>query len=80
MAAHGRTGAIIDACLGVQRANLELRLDAFSVFNQPVFGNPASDISNLATVGRITSDTGNRTIQIGALCIFSLKNEPERWR
>jgi len=27
-----------------ERANLELRLDAFSVFNHPTFGNPGGPI------------------------------------
>jgi hypothetical protein len=54
----------------IERAQLELRMDAFSVFNHPTFSNPASDISNTATVGRITSAGGNRTIQLGAKLTF----------
>jgi hypothetical protein len=54
----------------VERAQLELRMDAFSVFNHPTFSNPAADISNTATVGRITSAGGNRTIQLGAKLTF----------
>ncbi len=53
-----------------ERFNLELRLDAFSVFNHPTFGNPATDITNTGAVGRITSAGGNRTVQIGAKLTF----------
>jgi hypothetical protein len=54
----------------VERLNLELRVDAFSVFNHPTFSNPASDITVTSTVGRITSAAGNRTIQLGARMKF----------
>jgi Carboxypeptidase regulatory-like domain/TonB dependent receptor len=54
----------------IERAMLELRVDAFSVFNHPTFSNPASDISVTSTVGRITSAGGNRTVQIGAKLTF----------
>ncbi len=54
-----------------ERFNLELRLDAFSVFNHPTFVNPGvTDITNTAAVGRITSAGGNRTVQIGAKLTF----------
>ena len=52
------------------RGNLELRMDAFSAFNHPTFSNPAADITNKATVGRISSAGGNRTVQIGAKLSF----------
>jgi len=53
-----------------ERVNLQLRLDAFSAFNNPQFSNPNANISNAATVGTITSATGNRTMQIGARLQF----------
>jgi len=53
-----------------ERASLELRLDAFSAFNHPTFGNPTANITNTAAVGRITSAGGNRTVQIGARITF----------
>jgi hypothetical protein len=54
----------------LERLKLELRMDAFSVFNHPTFGNPATDITNTATVGRITSAGGNRTIQFSGKLYF----------
>lgn len=54
----------------LERMRLDLRMDAFSVFNHPTFGNPATDITNTATVGRITSAGGNRTIQISGKLYF----------
>jgi hypothetical protein len=54
----------------VERSNLQVRVDAFSVFNHPTFGNPNGDISNTAAVGRITSAGGNRTVQLGAKLTF----------
>lgn len=53
-----------------ERLNLQLRMDAFSVFNHPTFGNPAATITNTATVGRISSAGGNRTVMIGAKLAF----------
>ena len=53
-----------------ERLTLQLRIDAFSVFNHPTFGNPASDITNTGSVGRITSAGGNRTVLIGAKLFF----------
>jgi hypothetical protein len=57
-----------------ERANLELRMDAFSVFNHPMFGlqgsSPSTDITNSATVGKITSAGGNRTVQFGGKLSF----------
>ncbi|HTM49220.1 MAG TPA: hypothetical protein VL285_11080, partial [Bryobacteraceae bacterium] len=53
-----------------ERVNLELRLDAFSAFNHPTFGNPNANITNTAAVGRITSAGGGRSVQIGARLTF----------
>jgi hypothetical protein len=53
-----------------ERLTLQLRIDAFSVFNHPTFANPASDITNTGSVGRITSAGGNRTVLIGAKLFF----------
>lgn len=53
-----------------ERLTLQLRIDAFSAFNHPTFGNPASDITNTGAVGRITSAGGNRTVLIGAKLFF----------
>jgi len=52
------------------RANVLVKFEAFSAFNHPQFGNPAANISNTATVGRINSAGGNRTCQIGAKLTF----------
>jgi hypothetical protein len=38
-----------------ERFNFEIRLEAFNAFNRVVFGNPAADVSNPTTFGRITS-------------------------
>lgn len=57
----------------MERLKLDVRMDAFSVFNHPTFGNPttaATDITNTATVGRITSAGGNRTIQFSGKLYF----------
>jgi len=56
-----------------ERIRMELRLDAFSVFNHPEFGGSSAlnvDISNTAAVGRITAASGNRTVQLGAKLTF----------
>ena len=53
-----------------ERASLQLRMDAFSAFNHPTFGNPSADITNPGAVGRITSAGGNRTVLLGAKLAF----------
>ena len=53
-----------------ERASLQLRMDAFSAFNHPTFGNPSADITNTGAVGRITSAGGNRTVLLGAKLAF----------
>lgn len=51
--------------------NLQIRVDAFNVFNHPTFNNPASAITNAKTVGTITSTNGaNRTLQLGGKFTF----------
>jgi hypothetical protein len=46
--------------------NLQLRAEAFNVFNHPNFGAPSSSITNPSTVGVISTLLGpNRTIEFG---------------
>jgi hypothetical protein len=52
-----------------ERAQLELRGEAFSAINTPQWGNPDTAIGN-KTFGYITSAGGNRQIQLGAKVIF----------
>ena len=53
-----------------ERVTLQLKFEAFSIFNHPTFGNPASIITNASTVGRISTAGGERTIQAGAKLMF----------
>lgn len=47
--------------------SLQLRGEAFNVFNHPNFGTPGASITNTATLGVISSLAGaNRTIEFGA--------------
>ena len=51
--------------------NLQIRVDAFNVFNHPTFANPAAAITNTRTVGTITSTNGAaRTLQLGGKLTF----------
>ena len=63
--------------LGLQRnflaggRTLQIRVEAFNVFNHINWGNPAVNISNAATAGRITTMNGRpRQIQFGARLLF----------
>jgi hypothetical protein len=54
-----------------EKVNLQLRMDAFNVFNHPNLNNPNSAISNPATVGTITSQAGfSRSVEFGAKLSF----------
>ena len=46
-----------------ERYRVQLRADAFNVFNHPNFGVPSANISNTSTVGTITSVSGTPTYQ-----------------
>lgn len=47
--------------LGEARA-FTFRADAIDALNRPIWGNPGTNINNVATFGRITSAAGNRTV------------------
>jgi len=55
---------------------VDLRIEAFNVLNHPNLGDPNADnggVENnpaLASFGRVTSKTGNRTIQLGLKLSF----------
>jgi hypothetical protein len=53
-------------------ASLTLRGEAFKLFNNPIFSNPAANISNTATYGHITStvDGTGRILQVAAKLTF----------
>jgi hypothetical protein len=54
-----------------EKMHLQLRMDAFNVFNHPNFGTPNSAISNSSTVGTITGQTGfSRSVEFGAKLSF----------
>jgi hypothetical protein len=49
---------------------IQLRVEAFNVFNQVRFNNPAAAISTPATFGRISSAQDGRVIQFGLKYLF----------
>ena len=54
-----------------ERVRLQLRGEAFNVFNSPMFSNPSANFSNLATFGDITSTSvDNRVMQLGGKLVF----------
>jgi hypothetical protein len=54
-----------------EQYNLQLRVDAFNVFNHPNFGVPSSAVSNPSSIGVISSQVGeNRTIEFAAKFSF----------
>jgi hypothetical protein len=55
----------------VESMKLQLRMDAFNVFNHPQFGLPGATVTNLANYGVITSTVGSaRTVSFGAKILF----------
>ncbi len=54
-----------------EHVSLQLRADAFNVFNHPNFANPNATLSNPSNFGRITGTTGEpRTMSFGAKLMF----------
>ena len=54
-----------------ERYNLQLRADAFNVFNHPNFGVPSASISNPASMGVVSSTVGEaRTLEFAAKFSF----------
>ena len=54
-----------------ERLRFQFRAEAFNVFNSPMFANPSSNFSNLATFGNITSTSiDNRVMQFGGKIVF----------
>jgi hypothetical protein len=54
-----------------EKINLQLRMDAFNVFNHPNFANPAANWSNPSTFGVISSPNGeSRKVEFGAKLSF----------
>ena len=54
-----------------ERVRFQFRIEAFNAFNSPMFSNPASNFSNLATFGNITSTSiDNRVMQLGGKLVF----------
>ena len=43
-----------------ERLNLQLRMDAFNVFNHPNFATPNAAVSNPSNFGQITATTGEK--------------------
>jgi len=55
----------------VERVNLELRMDAFNVFNHPSFSTPGATVSNPSNFGVITGTaSAARTVSFGAKLLF----------
>lgn len=54
-----------------ERVSLQLRADAFNVFNHPNFNPPNATVSNASTFGTISSTTGEpRKVSLGAKLTF----------
>jgi hypothetical protein len=49
-----------------ERLNLEFRAEAFNLFNHPIYGDPASDISDPASFGVITSQLNTNPTGLGS--------------
>ena len=54
-----------------ERINTQFRAEAYNIINHPIFGQPASNISTLSTVGQISTTSGdNRSIQLAVKVMF----------
>lgn len=71
-----RNPGYADTDLGVRKgfsvsdyADVQLRVDAFNVFNRPNLGAVVADLSN-ASFGRSTSQINSRYLQLGVAITF----------
>jgi hypothetical protein len=53
-----------------ERINTQFRAEFFNIANHANFGNPASDITVPASVGKISSAADGRTVQFGLKLLF----------
>jgi hypothetical protein len=53
-----------------EKLKLQVRAEAANVTNSPTWGNPGTNMSNLATFGVIQSGGNGRSVQIGARLTF----------
>lgn len=54
----------------VERATLQLRAEAYNFTNSPTWGGPGTTVNNVSTFGIVTSEGGNRTMQMAIKLIF----------
>ena len=53
-----------------ERLTLQLRLEAFNVFNHPNFNNPSASINSPTSFGRITGAQAPRIFQVAGKFVF----------
>lgn len=54
-----------------ERLRTQFRAEAYNIINHPIFSQPASNISNTTTVGKISGTSGdNRSIQLAVKVLF----------
>ena len=54
----------------VERVTLQLRAEAYNFTNSPTWNGPGTTVNNVSTFGVVTSEGGNRTMQMAVKLIF----------
>jgi len=54
----------------VEQATLQLRAEAYNFTNSPTWGSPGTTVNNVSSFGIVTSESGNRTMQMAIKLIF----------
>jgi hypothetical protein len=54
----------------IEKMSLQLRAEAYNFTNSPTWAAPGTTVNNPATFGIVTSESGNRTMQMAVKLIF----------
>jgi Carboxypeptidase regulatory-like domain/TonB dependent receptor len=67
---HNLDASLFKSFRPIERLSFQIRAEAYNFTNSPTWGGPGTTVNNPATFGIVTSESGNRTMQMAAKLIF----------